>query len=113
MRSMDIQKSRAAAWRLGAERPTDAGWQVLALPRGHACHPSSAGCQPSAVSRLAYTSGGSHLHDRPDLDRAHAGTRNLCGNLARLVEVLRLDDVEAPELLARFREGAVRRDGLA
>src|SRR6266542_2541814 len=54
-----------------------------------------------------------HLHDRSDLDRARPRGRNACRDRGRLIQVLRVDDVVAAELLARLREGAVGRQGFA
>src|SRR6266496_5179228 len=54
-----------------------------------------------------------HLHDRSDLDRARPRGRNAPRDRGRLVQVLRVDDVVAAELLARLREGAVGRQGFA
>src|SRR5258706_6367490 len=50
--------------------------------------------------------------DRPDLDRAVPRGRDAGGDRGRLVEVLRLDQVEAAELLLRLRERAVGREEL-
>src|SRR3989441_415708 len=55
-----------------------------------------------------------HLHDRPNLDRAaHPHRRDPRGDGDGLVEVLRLHDEVAAELLLRLGERAVRRDRLA
>src|SRR5712671_3271338 len=52
-------------------------------------------------------------HDRTHFDRARARGRDAGGELDRLVEILGLDEVEAAQLLARLREGAVGGDRLA
>src|SRR5437762_2465658 len=48
----------------------------------------------------------------PDLDRAHARRRDAGGDRGRLVEILRLDQVEAAELLLRLGERPVRGEEL-
>src|SRR5262245_23430768 len=53
------------------------------------------------------------LHDRPDLDGALAGAGDAGGDADGLVEVARLDEEEAAELFAGFRERAVGHQPLA
>ncbi len=50
---------------------------------------------------------GTQLPDRPDLDAAFARRRDLRGRLYRVVQVSRFDEIEARELLLRFRERSV------
>src|SRR5215212_1501867 len=53
------------------------------------------------------------VHDRPHLDGAGRGTRDLGRPVDRLVEAVALEEVEAAELLLRLREGTVREHALA
>src|SRR5919108_3348074 len=62
--------------------------------------------RPRRAARLS-------LHDRTHLDgAAHAGRRNTCGNGRRLVEVVRLEQVDAPEVLLGIDERAVAQERL-
>src|SRR5687768_15831644 len=53
------------------------------------------------------------LDDRPDLDAADAGRRNLRGDLDGIVEVARLDEIIPAELFLRLGEGPIGRRELA
>src|SRR5262245_6252508 len=59
------------------------------------------------------SSGVRQLQNGPDLDDTDARGRKSRGDLACLVDVLGLDEKEAPELLLRLGEGAVGRGDLA
>ena len=73
--------------------------------------PRGAGLARGLASAIAYS--GRELPDRADLDRAVLRRRDLRRGLDRLVEVARLDQVEAAERLLRLGERPVGRDGLA
>src|SRR5215216_2634042 len=63
--------------------------------------------RPRRAARLS-------LHDWTHLDgAAHAGRRNACGNGRRLVEVVRLEQEEAPDVLLGIDERAVAQERLA
>src|SRR5215204_950010 len=63
--------------------------------------------RPRRAARLS-------LHDWTHLDgTAHAGRRNACGNGRRLVEVVRLEQEEAPDVLLGIDERAVAQERLA
>src|SRR5260370_31646174 len=51
--------------------------------------------------------------DRPHLDGTESGAGNPRGDGERGIEVLGLDQIVTAELLARFRERTIRRQGLA
>src|SRR5580704_15005388 len=53
------------------------------------------------------------FHHWPDLDRSLAGSGNAGGDADRRVEIRRLDEKIAAELLARLGEGAVRHEPFA
>src|SRR5579872_542325 len=76
---------------------------------------ASTGLAAPVASGLAapVASAGSHLPDRPHLDRAEASPRDLRGDLDGLVEVLAVDQEEAAHLLLRLGERAVGGDDLA
>src|SRR5262245_62107231 len=99
-RRMSVARTRRDSDRYTAATPARASSLAGSLIRGSPhLGPSSSGVR--------------QLQDGPDLDDPDARRRESRGHLARLVDVLGLDEKEAPELLLRLGEWAVGDGDLA